>query len=308
MRQGRRCPAPLPFGPTARYVAAVHERYLAIDLGASRLAAGVVASDGAILVRDRVATPARHVWPTLVRLIRRVLAAGPADAAPTACGVSCPGPIDRETGRFTAAQVSSWAGFPLRAELESVTGLPVAIDLPGRALAAAEQWCGAAVDHDDFVAISVGDVVDAGVVARGRLLDGRAGDVGQIGHLLVEPGGRPCICGALGCLEAYASASAIETDTNRPLARTPAAVVERTGVMLARAIASIAAMTDPAVVLVAGSVPDVFGEPLSDAIGRELEQRIRLPHLAAVDVIRLGGATGGPLVGAAAVARARFAR
>ena len=282
------------------------EQILAIDLGASRLSAGVVDADGTVLVRDRVATPARHVWPTLVRLIRRVLAAAPSDATPTACGVSCPGPIDRASGTFTAAQVSSWAGFPLRAELESVTGMPVAIDLPGRALAAAEQWCGAAVHHDDFVAISVGDVVDAGIVARGRLLHGRAGDVGQIGHLLVEPGGRPCLCGAMGCLDAYASASAIETDTNRPLARTPVAIVERTGVMLARAIASLAAMTDPAVVLVAGQVPDVFGRPLFDAIGRELEQRVRLPHLAAVDVVPLASATGGPLVAAAAVARTQL--
>lgn len=284
----------------------MHERYLAIDLGASRLAAGVVDTDGAVLVRDRVATPARHVWPTLVRLIRRVLAAGPGEDPPTACGVSCPGPIDRGSGTFTAAQVSSWAGFPLRAELESVTGMPVAIDLPGRALAAAERWCGAAVDHDDFVAISVGDVVDAGIVARRRLLQGRAGDAGQIGHLLVEPDGRPCVCGAHGCLDAYASASAIETDTNRPLARSPVAVVERTGVMLARAIASLAAMTDPAVVLVAGQVPDVFGTPMFDAIDRELEQRVRLPHLASVEVVHLGGATGGPLVGAAAVARTQL--
>jgi glucokinase len=284
---------------------AVHERYLAIDLGASRLAAGVVGADGAVLVRDRVATPARHVWPTLVRLIRRVLAASaPLDGPPTACGVSCPGPIDRDTGTFTPAQVSSWAGFPLRTELESVTGLPVSIELPGRALALGERWCGAAEGVDDVVAISVGDVVDAGIVSGGRLLDGRFGNVGQVGHMLVEPDGRPCTCGAYGCLDAYASASAIESDTNRPLARTPAAIVDRTGIMLARAIASVSAMVEPRLVLVAGSVPAVFGEPLFAALHRELEQRVRLPHLAAVDVVALHGATGGPLVAAAAAARA----
>lgn len=280
------------------------DRYLAIDLGANRLAAGVVDGDGAVLVRDRVATPARHVWPTLVRLIRRVLAASPLEEPPTACGVSCPGPIDRATGRFTKAQVSSWADFPLRDELESVTGLPVAIDLPGRALALAEQWCGAAVDRPDFVAISMGDVVDAGIVAGGRLLHGRQGNVGQIGHLVVEPDGRPCICGGHGCLDAYASASGIESDTNRPLPRTPIAIVERTGIMLARAIASIAAMVDPGLVLVAGPVPSVFGEPMFDAVHRELEQRIRLPHLGGLEVRPIGGGTGGPLVSAAAVARA----
>jgi len=283
---------------------AVHERYLAIDLGASRLAAGVVGADGTVLVRDRVATPARHVWPTLVRLIRRVLAAAPPDEPPTACGVSCPGPIDRATGTFTPAQVSAWAGFPLRAELESVTGLPVSIELPGRALALGERWCGAAEHVRDVVAISVGDVVDAGIVVGGRLLDGRAGNVGQIGHLMVEPDGRVCTCGAYGCLDAYASASAIEADTNRPLARTPVAIVERTGIMLARSIASLAAMVDPSLVLVAGSVPAAFGAPLFEALERELEQRMRLPHLAGLSVVPIAGAAGGPLVAAAAVARA----
>lgn len=284
------------------------ERYLAIDLGASRLAAGVVDHDGNVVVRDRVTTPARHVWPTLVRLIRRVLAAAPPDEPPTACGVSCPGPIDRESGRFTPAQVSSWAGFPLRAELEAATGLPVSIELTGRALALGERWCGAATGVDDIVAISVGDVVDAGIVSGGRLLGGRFGNVGQIGHLTVEPDGRQCTCGAYGCLDAYASASAIESDTNRPLARTPSAIVDRTGIMLARAIASMAAMVDPQLVLVAGSVPAVFGTPLFEAIERELEQRARLPHLVDIRVgarvVRLDGATGGPLVAAAAAARA----
>lgn len=288
----------------ARYVARVHDRYLAIDLGASRLAAGVVGADGGLLVRDRVATPVRHVWPTLVRLIRRVLAAAPLDEPPTACGVSTPGPIDRRTGRFTAAQVSSWADFPLRDELMTVTGLPVAIDLPGRALALAEQWCGAAVGRPDFVAISMSDVVDAGIVAGGRLLQGRNGNVGQIGHLVVEPDGRPCICGAHGCLDVYASASGIESDTNRPLPRTPEAIVERTGIMLARAIASVAAMVDPGLVLVAGSVPSVLGDPMFAAMNRELEQRLRLTHLGPMEVRAVDGSTGGPLVAAAAVARA----
>lgn len=282
------------------------QRYLAIDIGASRLAAGVVDADGAVLVRDRVATPARHVWVALVRLIGRVLAAAPDDAEPTACGVSCSGPFDAETGAFTAAQIASWAGFPLRAELEAATGLPVSIDQPGRALAAAECWCGVGREMGNFVTISVGDAVDAGIVVDGRLLDGRSGAVGQIGHLTVEPEGRQCICGALGCLDAYASSSAIETETNRALARTPEAIVERTGVMLARAIASVAAMTDPQVVLLAGHVPAVFGERLFDAIDRELEQRIRLTHLGALRVVPFEGLPGASLVAAAAVARGRL--
>ena len=72
--------------------------YLAIDLGPSRLAAGVIGADGDVVIRDRVATPARNVWPALTRLVGRVLAANPTDVEPSSCGVTCPGPIDRGSG------------------------------------------------------------------------------------------------------------------------------------------------------------------------------------------------------------------
>jgi glucokinase len=282
--------------------------YLAIDLGVQRLAAGVVDGRGAVLVRDRVATPARHVWPTLTRLVSRVIAAAPADARPTAGGVSCAGPIDHEHGFTTSTQVPGFDGFPLRTELEQVTGLPVFIESGGRALALAEAWCGQAVGVDDFVALLVSDGVDAGIISNGRLLDGRSHNVGQIGHLVVEPGGRRCVCGALGCLDAYASVGAIEADTTRPLRRAPPAIVERTGIMLARAIASLVAMVDTTRVLMTGSVPAVFGRPMLDAVERELEQRSRLAHLAGLAVTPIGATSSAPLVAAAAVARASTMR
>ena len=65
--------------------------YLAIDLGASRLAAGIVDLDGEVILRDRVATPARNVWPALTNLVGRVMAANPGEVEPTVCGVTCPG-------------------------------------------------------------------------------------------------------------------------------------------------------------------------------------------------------------------------
>ena len=277
-------------------------RYLGIDLGRSRLAAGVVDEHGTVLVRDRVATPARHVWPTLVRLVHRVVAASPDDVRPVACGVTCIGPVDHREGSMTTVHMPSWEGFPLRAELEQVIDLPVAIDGAGRGLALAEWWCGHAVGLTDFVALLVGDEVDAGIVANSSLLDGRTGNVGQVGHLVVEPGGRTCVCGGEGCLDAYAGAAAIELDTNRPLRRAPPAIVERTGIMLARAIASLAAMVDSTTFLVTGIVPDAFGQPMFDVISRELEQRSRLTHLSGLNVVPVGRSSGGRLVAAAAVA------
>ncbi len=277
--------------------------YLAIDLSVTRLAAGVVDEAGKLIVRDRVATPSRHVWPTLARLVNRVIAAAPDGARPVRCGVACPGPIDRVVGGTASALLPEWRGFPLRTQLEEVAGVPVAIDSVGRAFASAEAWCGRGLGLRDFAALLVGDSVDGGVVSSGRLLDGRTGNVGQFGHIVVEPEGRSCSCGGSGCLDAYVSARAIESETNRPLRRTPQSVIETTGILLARAVASIAAIVDTTRVFVAGSVPAALGQPLLDTMARELGMRSRLPHLAGLSVIPLPAGAGGPLVAAAAIAR-----
>jgi glucokinase len=281
--------------------AADGERYLAVDLGVSRLAAGIVDGAGRVLVRDRVPTPPRHVWPALTRLVSRVLAASPDGVVPVACGVACIGPLDHVAGTVAAPTTPAWHGFPLRDELRAVTGLPVVLDTPGRALAQGELWCGRAVGRRDVVAVLLADTVEGGIVSGGRLLAGRTGNAGDVGHLVVEVDGRPCHCGGVGCLDAYAGGAAIEAETSRPLRRTPASIVERTGIMVGRAVASVAAMVDTRLVVVAGSVPAAFGQPMFDAIDRELEQRSRLVHLRRLRVVP-GGI--GPLVGAAAVAHA----
>jgi glucokinase len=99
------------------------------------------------------------------------------------------------------------------------------------------------------------------------------------------------------------SARAIETETNRPLRRTPPAVVDTTGILLARAVASIAAIVDSTHVFLAGSVPAALGQPLLDAMARELAVRSRLSHLTGLAVTPLPAGAGGPLVAAAAIAR-----
>ena len=89
--------------------------YLAIDVGTDRLAAGVVDGAGEVVVRDRVATPPRDVWPALHRLVRRVVAARPDDAGPLgACGVSCEGPIDAGKGTVSPLHMPVWQSFELR--------------------------------------------------------------------------------------------------------------------------------------------------------------------------------------------------
>lgn len=283
--------------------------YLAIDLGASRLAAAIVDLDGEVVVRDRVATPARNVWPVLTQLVSRVMAANPGEVEPTVCGITCPGPIDRGTGAMKPVGMPMWHGFPIRRELHEATGLPVELDTPGRGLALAELWRGEvaelAASEQHFATMVLGDDVDGGYVTGGRLLQGLTGNLGQFGHLVVEPEGMECACGALGCLTMYAGARGIEASTNREIRRTPAAIVERTGIMVARACASIAAMLDVPEIVLGGIVPSVFGDPFFEALERELDQRSGLGHLVDMRVRGVSGGRIGPLMAAAAVARQR---
>lgn len=280
--------------------------YLAIDLSPSRLAAGVLDADGTIMVRDRVATPARNVWPAMTQLVRRVMAANPSDVRPRSVGVTCPGPIDRLTGAMKPVGMPTWHDFPLRRELASITELPVSVDTAGRALALAELWCGEAADRPDhrshFATLVLGDDVDGGLVVRGRLVEGLTGNVGQFGHLIVEPEGMECRCGAVGCLNAYAGVQGIEAATGRELRRTPDAIVERTGIMTARACATLASLLDVADIVIGGAVPSVLGPLFFDALAKEFDQRCGLDHLAD---IRIRGVASrlGPLLAAAAVAR-----
>jgi glucokinase len=286
--------------------------YLAIDVGPVRLAAGVVDDAGEAIVRDRVAAPPRDIWPALHRLVRRVVAARPDDADPLElCGVSCEGPIDRDAGTVDPLHLPAMHDFELRERLRDLTGLPTVIGTTAQARVLAERWIGAAQAVDDVMVLLVSDGVEAGIVCNGRLLRGRRGNAGQIGHVVVEPDGLPCPCGGQGCLTAYASSSAIENETNRPLRRAPAAVIERTGMMIGRAVASAAAVLDLRKVLLAGGVPSVFGTPLLEAARRELDQRSRLMHLrhgvdraeSRVDLEFTAMGIEAPLVGAAALAR-----
>lgn len=292
--------------------------YLAIDVGTDRLAAGVVDETGTVVVRDRVTTPHRDVWPALHRLVRRVVAARPEDADPLeVCGVSCEGPIDLTLGTVSPLHVPVWQQFELQARVAELTGLPTVLGPTAQGRVLAERWRGAATDTEDVMALFLADAVEAGVVSNGRLLRGRLGNAGQLGHVVVEPDGLKCVCGAAGCLTAYVSVSAIEEETNRPLRRAPASVIERAGMMIGRAVATAVAVFDLRLVVVSGAVPGAFGPALLDAARRELDQRSRLAHLRAgtdrgndradgehpvrLELSSLGREA--PLVGAAAIAR-----
>lgn len=275
--------------------------YLAVDIGGTKLAAGVVDDDGKVVVRDRVATPQRDVWPALERLVLRVMAAAPAPLV--AVGAGCGGPHDLASSTVSPLHIPTLVNFDLHGALCETTGLPCYIDNDAKALTLGEAWCGAGRGEMNMVGVVVGTGVGGGILSNGRLLQGRLGNAGHIGHIIVEPEGRPCACGGFGCLEAYACGPAIEAETGRPPQRAPQPIIERTGLLVGRALASLAAVVDFRLAVIGGSVALGFGDPFITAAQAEVNSRARLSFTERLEIRRAGLGELAPLVGAAAVAR-----
>jgi glucokinase len=277
---------------------------LAVDIGGTKMAAGLVDGDGAISRADHVATPhsddPEAVWSALAALIESVAAHAP-NGTLRVCGVGCGGPMDANDGTVSPLNIAPWRRFRLRARVEELVGLPTAVDNDAKALALGEGWRGAAVGCDNFIAMVVSTGVGGGIVLDGRLLDGRLGNAGHIGHVIVEPDGRPCSCGGFGCLEAEASGTAIAAITGRPAADATPEVVARTGTLVGRAVASVANLLDLDLAVVAGSVALGFGNPFFVAARLEIDRHAKMSFSRATRFEPAGLGANGPLVGAGAV-------
>ncbi len=281
---------------------------LAVDIGGTKLAAGVATDDGRLTTSDSRPTPvsedAEEVFGALAGVVESVLARAPRQ--PAVCGVGCGGPMRGAGARVSPLNIPAWRDFPLRDRLGDLVGVPVAVDNDAKALALGEGAHGAAQGVDDYLAMVVSTGVGGGIVLDGRLLDGADGNAGHIGHVVVEPSGRPCVCGGRGCLEAEASGPAIAAMTGRPAAEAPDDVRRRTGTLVGRAVASVAALLDLQLAVVAGSVALGFGVPFFDAAQREIHERCGLAYSRSTRIVPAGLGADGPLLGAAAVARRRL--
>lgn len=276
---------------------------LAVDVGGTKLAAGLVDDRGRLVAEEQASTPndgdAEAVFSALMGVVDQVRDNQTVEAL-VGCGVGCGGPMTSDT--VSPLNIDAWRSFPLRSRLADSTGLPTFIDNDAKALALGEGWVGAAAGRRDYLAMVVSTGVGAGIVLDGRLLNGRTGNAGHIGHVVVEPDGRRCSCGGRGCLEAEAAGPAIAALTGRPASEADQAVVARTGRLVGRAVASTANLLDLDLAVVAGSVALGFGDPFFAAAQAELDALACLDFSSGTTIIPAGLGRQGPLVGAAAVA------
>ena len=274
---------------------------LAVDIGGTKVAAGVVDEQGQVLRSVVAPTPRgtdpEEVFAALVGAVREVAPDGAA-----ACGVGSAGPMTRHGETVSPLNIPGWRGFPLLSRLRAELDLPVVVDGDAKALALGEGWKGAAAGCSSFLAMVVSTGVGGGLVVDGRLLDGAQGNAGHVGHVVVVPGGGSCGCGSRGCLEGEISGTAIARRTGRPAQEAGADEVVRAGRLLGEGLASVTNLLDLELVAVGGSVALGFGEPFFAAANEALHDVSRLGFTAGCPVVPVGLGPDGPLVGAAALA------
>src|SRR5215208_5355111 len=173
---------------------------LALDIGGTKLAAGVVRADGQTLVQDQAPTRASEtadaLFDDLVTLGDRILAqAGVRPDDLEGIGVGCGGPMVYPEGRVSPLNIPAWRDFPLRAALEARYGRPTRVDNDAKAFALGEHWLGAGQGARCLLGMVVSTGVGGGIVEGGRLIHGARGNAGHIGHVVAFPNGPHCECG-----------------------------------------------------------------------------------------------------------------
>lgn len=264
--------------------------------------------------KDSIRTPRATDAEALFRVVRDLLAVAAESALArgeiVVCGVGCGGPMTGRGAAVSPLNIPAWRAFPLRARLaEALAALPSAarpvpgvfVDNDAKAVALAEGWIGAASGQRNYLALVVSTGVGGGIVLNGHLLEGTDGNAGHIGHVIVEPEGHECVCGARGCLEAEASGTAIAAWSRRPPEEATPEIIDRSGRMVGRAVASVANLLDLRLAVVGGSVALGFGVGFFLAAQRELDRYARLDHSRGSRIEPAGLGADAPLVGAAAV-------
>ncbi|MFY1686950.1 ROK family glucokinase [Plantactinospora sp. WMMB782] len=227
---------------------------IGVDVGGTKVAAGVVDVDGVVRAQTRRETPAEDVAGTrdvIVEVVKELTA----EYEVTAVGIGAAGWIDAARSTVLFAPNIAWRDEPLRDFVGNAVGLPVIVENDANVAAWAEFRYGAARDADDsMVLFTIGTGVGGGIVLGGELLRGAHGIAAELGHMLSVPDGHVCGCGRLGCIEQYASGNALVRFARAGARQEPT----RATILLDLAGGDVEAITGPMVTAAARS-----GDPVS---------------------------------------------
>ena len=204
----------------------IRKYYIGIDLGGTFIKGGIVDDEGNIITRDKVPTEsekgASGVVANIVKLSRMLLdKVNMTTDDVVGIGMGVPGMIDSENGLVVYSNNLAWEDFSISREVEAALGLPVKIANDANVAALGEARFGCGKDYKTSVMLTLGTGVGGGIVIDGKLYEGNRSAGAELGHAVIIAGGEQCTCGRRGCLEAYASATALIRDTKRAMEAHP---------------------------------------------------------------------------------------
>lgn len=257
----------------------VREYYIGMDLGGTTFKALAVSPDGTVLGRVQDDTRAAREPGAVVHSMVEALQQLQADVAspthpPMAIGFGVPGIVDLPAGLVRRSpNLPGWQNFDLRAALQPSLTVPFTIENDANAAAVGEAWLGAGRGLQHFLMLTLGTGVGGGVIIAGKILHGAQGYAGEIGHTVVDPNGPLCGCGSHGCLEQFASGTAVARMAEPFYGKTTAKAVadaahrgetraldvyRQVGRYLGIACASFANLFNPQGLAIGGAVANAF--------------------------------------------------
>ncbi len=280
---------------------------IGIDLGGTFVKGGIV-QNGKILLSDKIPTKREEGPMSVIKRIAEmtegmIKSAKISKDQISGIGMGIPGMTDSESGTVICAENIAWYDFPAAKELEALTSLPVRLANDANAAALGEVKYGSGRSFRSAVVVTLGTGVGGGAVIDGALLEGNRGAGAEFGHVCIAAGGEKCSCGRRGCLEAYASATALIRDTKKKMKQAPdskmwqlartlddvdgqtafraeqlgdseaAEVIDRYVTMLSEGLLNIAAVIRPEAILIGGGV-SAEGENLTSRLRAYVNEHI----------------------------------
>jgi glucokinase len=306
--------------------------FAGIDLGGTKILAVLLDENGNILAKSETSTHADEgseaVIERMIALIKECL--GPTHQL-ASIGVATAGTLNAEEGIVAYAGNLGWSQVPLGNRLEQAFGVPVNLENDANAAAYGEWAVGAGKGTKNCVFVTVSTGIGAGIISAGRLIRGRDASAGELGHMTIDWNGPPCPCGNVGCLELYASGTAIARRaqqlaeelperaavlnelaagnpiTSRHVAEAAALgdtlaidILEKAGQALGAGLISIVHALNPEVLIIGGGAASI-GRPLLEPMNEVIKQRGISPMVAGLKIVspllgKEAGAIGAALI------------
>lgn len=250
--------------------------FIGVDVGGTKIAAGIVDSNGNLFYKESVPTvrsgDGDSVASELSDLVNRVKKHVPSgEGEVRGIGIGLPATINTQTNEIEGCNYVPLKSFDLKRRLREKTGLPVRIENDGNAAAYAEYAVGNAKGLDPALTITLGTGVGGGIVINGEIFHGYSGSAMEVGHMVIQAGGSHCVCGRSGCWEEYSSATALIESARKAALESPDSLLNQlTGGDVSRMDAKIPFLAskagDPAALKLVGGYARHIADGLENLI------------------------------------------